>query len=731
MKPAYWDDARRDARPRDPVLRRLIRRIPGIHLTRRGDPFTTLARAIVGQQISVKAAQTIWQRFVAAVAAAAADGPVAPRSRPRRPACDCPRCAAADCRSARPTTCATSRAISRPGTLDPTEWPALDDEALIERAHRRQGHRPLDRRDVPHLPRAARRRVPGRRHRPAEARSRVHYNDGERLDGRRRCARSPRRGARTAASRRGTCGARSIRFRSSIDGRIAPHQCALERGPDGNDERQSSAISGPASARSGLDLAVRLRGRRRPVHARRSARRRRVPRSWAGRARPGAPIGAKHIRAIAPFSAETGWHWHDMTAHFVHVLRGWIAFRFAGVAARRCRTRGLVALAARRRRAQRCRALRRPRADRDQRAGRVRHLGCRADGRGTGASIELAGSGSGSGPPVQCASDRVDAASLRPTHTGRRPRRARRASASAATAACWRSAATRTASTRSIARTHRPSSRSSTGPSAGPTRRSARSTRSSPSSRRARFLSSPRSRSTARRCTRAPASASRSIRSAAAAHRSSRIARRSNGSAASSGASTPSARSRRFAPAGARHRTFGVAPRDFLLAHAFIPADLLPAWTSIAAQALDGVRRAFERAGDVHRSVCTATAMPAMCCGPTAGPHFVDFDDARMGPAVQDLWMLLSWRSRRDDASARGRARRLRGVRRVRPARAASRRSAAHAAPPPLLGVARARWDDPAFPAAFPWFNTQRYWQDRILELREQVALMDEPPLAV
>ena len=39
------------------------------------------------------------------------------------------------------------------------------------------------------------------------------------------------------------------------------------------------------------------------------------------------------------------------------------------------------------------------------------------------------------------------------------------------------------------------------------------------------------------------------------------------------------------------------------------------------------------------------------------------------------------------------------------------------------------RWDDPAFPVAFPWFNTQRYWQDRILELREQVALMDEPPL--
>jgi Ser/Thr protein kinase RdoA (MazF antagonist) len=41
------------------------------------------------------------------------------------------------------------------------------------------------------------------------------------------------------------------------------------------------------------------------------------------------------------------------------------------------------------------------------------------------------------------------------------------------------------------------------------------------------------------------------------------------------------------------------------------------------------------------------------------------------------------------------------------------------------------RWDDPAFPAAFPWFGTQRYWQDRILELREQIAAMDEEPLHV
>jgi mannose-6-phosphate isomerase-like protein (cupin superfamily) len=42
-------------------------------------------------------------------------------------------------------------------------------------------------------------------------------------------------------------------------------------------------------------------------------------------------IGVKHIRAIMPLPAPTGWHWHDMTAHFVFVLKGWLTFRFSGV----------------------------------------------------------------------------------------------------------------------------------------------------------------------------------------------------------------------------------------------------------------------------------------------------------------------------------------------------------------------------------------------------------------
>jgi Ser/Thr protein kinase RdoA (MazF antagonist) len=116
--------------------------------------------------------------------------------------------------------------------------------------------------------------------------------------------------------------------------------------------------------------------------------------------------------------------------------------------------------------------------------------------------------------------------------------------------------------------------------------------------------------------------------------------------------------------------------------------------------------------------------------GEMSGPHFVDLDDARMGPAVQDLWMLLSGERAAmnrqlsdvlagyEDFMAFDR-RELQLLEALRTLRLIHYSA----------WIAR-RWDDPAFPAAFPWFNTQRYWQDRILELREQIALMDEPPLS-
>jgi Ser/Thr protein kinase RdoA (MazF antagonist) len=176
--------------------------------------------------------------------------------------------------------------------------------------------------------------------------------------------------------------------------------------------------------------------------------------------------------------------------------------------------------------------------------------------------------------------------------------------------------------------------------------------------------------------------------------------------------------------------SYGEAARDYLLAHDFLPPDLLAPWQGVVDLALAGVRRCYERAGPVAAIRLHGDCHAGNVLWTDAGPHFVDFDDCRMGPAVQDLWMLLSG-GREDMTRQLGEVlagyedfcefdrRELLLVEALRTLR--------------LLHYSAwlaMRWDDPAFPAAFPWFNTQRYWQDRILELREQVALMDEPPLA-
>jgi Ser/Thr protein kinase RdoA (MazF antagonist) len=176
-------------------------------------------------------------------------------------------------------------------------------------------------------------------------------------------------------------------------------------------------------------------------------------------------------------------------------------------------------------------------------------------------------------------------------------------------------------------------------------------------------------------------------------------------------------------------RTFGHEPRAFLLASNFIPADLADAWQAVTAQALAGIDRSFKTAGAVRAIRLHGDCHVGNILWTDDGPHFVDLDDARMGPALQDLWMLLS-----GDRGAM--SRQLRAVlagyeefadfdrRELNLLEALRTLRLIHYS----AWIAR-RWDDPAFPAAFPWFNTQRYWQDRILELREQIALMEEEPL--
>ena len=177
--------------------------------------------------------------------------------------------------------------------------------------------------------------------------------------------------------------------------------------------------------------------------------------------------------------------------------------------------------------------------------------------------------------------------------------------------------------------------------------------------------------------------------------------------------------------------SFGTQPRDWLLTSNFIPADLRETWRSVIDQALAGVRTCFDRAGEVLQIRLHGDCHVGNVLYTDDGPHFVDFDDCRTGPAMQDLWMLLS-------GSREEMTRQLRDVLEGYEEFADFNRRELH-----LLEALRTlrlihysawlaqRWQDPAFPLAFPWFNTQRYWQDRILELREQVSAMDEGPLAL
>ncbi|MDR1529717.1 MAG: DNA-3-methyladenine glycosylase 2 family protein [Burkholderiales bacterium] len=131
MKPVYWDKAIRILARRDPVMRRLVRAYPEFHLRRRSDAFTTLARAIVGQQISVKAAEAVWRKFVIAVEPENA-GKVFPKLLPAA-------VAATDDETLRMVGLSRQKAeyvrdLARhfaEGRLKPRSWKKLDDETLI------------------------------------------------------------------------------------------------------------------------------------------------------------------------------------------------------------------------------------------------------------------------------------------------------------------------------------------------------------------------------------------------------------------------------------------------------------------------------------------------------------------------------------------------------------------------------------------------------------------------
>ncbi|KNZ33271.1 MAG: serine/threonine protein kinase [Methylibium sp. NZG] len=175
--------------------------------------------------------------------------------------------------------------------------------------------------------------------------------------------------------------------------------------------------------------------------------------------------------------------------------------------------------------------------------------------------------------------------------------------------------------------------------------------------------------------------------------------------------------------------TFGTANRDWLLAQDLIPPDALIPWQQVSAAALTAVAEAFDQLGTLKHIRLHGDCHLGNVLWAGDGPHFVDLDDAATGPAMQDLWMLLSGdrgsMTRQLSAVLDGYESFMdfdrRELRLIEPLR--TLRILHHSA-----WIAR-RWDDPAFPIAFPWFTSPSYWAEQTTRLREQLAAMAEPPL--
>ena len=173
----------------------------------------------------------------------------------------------------------------------------------------------------------------------------------------------------------------------------------------------------------------------------------------------------------------------------------------------------------------------------------------------------------------------------------------------------------------------------------------------------------------------------------------------------------------------------GEQPLEFLLAGGFIGEGVEAAYEAAARDVLAAVRHVFADAGRPREIRLHGDCHPGNILWSDEGPCFVDLDDARNGPAIQDLWMLLSgerdematqltdlidgYRTFHDfDSRQLVLIEALRGLRMVY-----------------YSGWLARRWDDPAFPLAFPWFATRGYWQEQVHVLREQMDRIALPPL--
>jgi Ser/Thr protein kinase RdoA (MazF antagonist) len=173
-------------------------------------------------------------------------------------------------------------------------------------------------------------------------------------------------------------------------------------------------------------------------------------------------------------------------------------------------------------------------------------------------------------------------------------------------------------------------------------------------------------------------------------------------------------------------RVLGRETADYLLDSGWIPSHIEAAYESLADDVLHLVAQRFEEASPYRTLRLHGDCHPGNVLWTDDGPHFVDLDDCMTGPAVQDLWMLLSGRPEemrlQVDDLLEGYAEfgdfDMHELTLIEPLRTLR---IMHYA-----GWLARRWDDPAFPRAFPWFEEPKYWEQHVLNLREQMSAMQE-----
>lgn len=173
-------------------------------------------------------------------------------------------------------------------------------------------------------------------------------------------------------------------------------------------------------------------------------------------------------------------------------------------------------------------------------------------------------------------------------------------------------------------------------------------------------------------------------------------------------------------------QSYGHEPYEFIMEQSFIPDYLKPNFCKTVETALKKIDQIFKSVGQIDPIRLHGDCHAGNVLWSQLGPHIVDLDDCLMGPAIQDIWMLLSGEPKQIEIQL---TKILKGYCEFHDFNPRERHLIEPLRTLRMLhysGWLAKRWADPAFPLSFPWFNTPVYWENQMMNLNEQIVLLDQ-----